>query len=338
MKLSSKPNMERQAGVAVRGAIAASLVAVGFSALVSCGKSELPVYETSQEREYLGSVYYAKSDCAGCHGAEWNGEGPDAKRMKAVGMNPTNFTVAAPASKTPKDYFLAVTDPVGYFKANKPEGASEKAVMAMASGHKYLTYTDKARWNMANFLYNLAPAPEDTAARKQALSEMEAEVAEVYDGNRRWQIGFPTVEERAVRPGLEDLIKKASVRIVEENTPAEVSDARMAVRYEKSEGAELFANNCASCHGNYAEGKKLRYGLNGMIPMISGFPRVETLTRQEAVFVTTPDLNRSAALSSQESFKGAHKTSSGMLAPVFTGFTSAEWGALHQYTRRLAGK
>jgi mono/diheme cytochrome c family protein len=323
----------------VSAAVTATLLASATILLASCGTSEPPVYKSTPEREYLGSISYAKSDCASCHGAEWDGEGPDAGRMKSMGLAPTNFTATASAGKTPKDYFMAVTDPDGYFLGNKPEGVSESDLKSFASGHQYLTYTDKARWNIANFLYNLAPEPEDTAARKQALSDMENEVSAVYSENRRWEAGITPVSERVNRPALGDLIKKASFKVAKsESAPAEVSEARKAVGFEKSEGATLYNGECASCHGNFAEGKRIRYGLTGMTPIISGYPRVDEIKRQEAVFVTTPDLNKSSAMNSTEAFKSAHRASESMLAPVFTGFTSGEWGTLYEYTRRLAGK
>lgn len=335
MKLSSNMKKDRK----VIAAVSASMLASATLLLASCGISEPPVYKSTPEREYLGSISYAKSDCASCHGAEWNGEGPDAGRMKSMGLAPTNFTATASAGKTPKDYFLAITDPNNYFLGNKPEGVSEGDLKSFAGGHQYLTYTDKARWNIANFLYNLAPEPEDTAARKQALSDMEKEVSAVYSVNRRWEVGITPVSERVNRPALGDLIKKASFKIAKSDTPpAEVSEARQAVGFEKSEGSMLYSSKCANCHGNFAEGRRLRYGLTGMTPIISGYPRVNEIKRQEAVFVTTPDLNQSSAMNGIEAFKSAHKASETMLAPVFTGFTPAEWGTLYEYTRRLAGK
>lgn len=315
------------------------LFVIGLAAtMASCGKaSEPPVYETTPEREYLGSLYYSISDCASCHGPEWNGEGPDAKRMKSMGMAPTNFTTVM-AGKTPRDYFLAITDPVGYFKKNKPKGASDESIASLAGSHQYLTYTDKARWDISNFLYYLPEKGQDAAA----VAAMKKDLAGIYKGIRRWEIGFPTLESRDKRPTLDELNKKASyiVNGEEQKMQHSVSEHRKEVAARKSRGGDLYSGNCASCHGQYAEGRKnaKRMGLIGMIPIYNGYPRVPELKRQDAVFVSTIDLHDSGAMNSQDAFINAHKNFTTQAAPEFNSIAPADWTELYAYTRALAGR
>ena len=295
-----------------------------------CGKSEKPVYETSADREYMGSVFYAKSDCVTCHGPEWNGQGADAKRMNASGLKVTDFTAADKASKTPLDYFKAITAPEDYFKA-KP-GVDEWDMKIFVSNHKYLTYTDKARWKIANFLYNLGQGNSDPAK----MAEMRKEAAANYSTHRRWELWDETVEKRNHRPELDDLVKKAGYRFEKGVQPAggQVSDERMAVYAEDGTGARLYKDNCAECHGNYAEGKKgIRYGLNGMIPILSGYPRVgDGPERQKPVEVTTGQMPAMGL----DAFKSAHNGSD-MMTPDLSSLTGEGWQDLHSYTMRLAG-
>ncbi len=307
--------------------------------LVNCKSEEPPIYKSTPDRVYMGSMLYAKSDCSSCHGTQWKGDGPDAKTMSESGWKTTDFTGVVAAQKTPEDYFMAVTDPMGYFKKQRPQ-MDQFDLMIFASSHKYLTFTDRGRWAIANFLYSLGQEPEDMGARKEALSQMEERVSAVYAENRRWQVGFTPVSERTARPDLDSMLKKSSFQTVSPVKESEVSDTRQEIALEAGQGADLYRNNCTKCHGRFAEGRTAgpRYGLTGMIPLIKGYPRTEEEpVRQNASTLTSKALKGSAGLASKEAFKSAHN-SVGLLAPRFGSFTEEEWSSLYEFTRRLAGQ
>lgn len=330
MSLSSKTISMKRSLADVRKIAPALAILLPITFFSACGKGDLPAYETNADREYMGSVYYAKSDCVSCHGAEWNGKGADAARVNGQGFKVTDFTAVDKASKTPADYFMAVTDPKGYFKGKK--GVGDWDLEIFVSNHQYLTYTDKARWMIANFLYGLGTGNPDSSK----MAEMKKNVSEIYGSNRRWEIGFPTVESRNKRPDLKDMIQKTGFQASTKEAPAKgaISESRMAVAMEKSEIASMYKDQCAGCHGNYAEGVKgTRYGLTGMIPILSGYPRVgDGPARQNPVDVITGPMGSMGL----EAFKSAH-TGTDLIAPNPGSLTDAEWQDLHSYTMRLAG-
>ncbi len=305
------------------------------------GNSKPPVYESTADRNYLGSIYYSKLDCVDCHGAAYDGKGESAADMEG-GLKPTDFKGKIASGKTPMDYFLAITDPEGYFAKNASKDANAEAVSDFAPGHKYLTYTDEGRWAMANFLYEMGQKPDDMENRKKALAAMDKKLKEVYDGHRRWEIGFTKVEDRVKAPTLDELIQKAGYSVTPEKKVEEIAltPERIAAGKEVSEGARLYQADCEKCHGAYGEGRKIRYGLTGFIPMLGGFPRENELKRQNPEFIVTVDLKNSGAMASQAAFQNAHTSSeaNGMLAPLFTTLSSDEWTSLYNYARKVSGR
>jgi mono/diheme cytochrome c family protein len=316
----------------------AIILTIPVAFMIRCAGDNKPVYETTQDREYLGSLYYAKSDCATCHGGEWDGQGPDAKRMNSLGFQTTAFTSADRATKTPADYFKAVTDPETYFETNKPAGVSAGDLAAFVASHKYLTYTDRARWAISNFLYSRGTGSPDSSK----ISAMKAELAGIYGVSRRWEIGFEPVENRVNRPNLQDLIKKASFRVQDSTVePGEVSKERALAANEGDPRAiKIYENRCSTCHGTYGEGKEVgkRFGLNGMIPVIGGFPRVgDGPVHQKPVGYVTRDLKRSGAMASVGAFKSAHG-SAGLTVPGLGAYSESDWSLLYSYVKSMVNK
>ncbi len=308
------------------GAVVATVIS-----LASCGEKTYPVYKETGDSRFMGSMFYANSGCISCHGAKWDGKGADAGLY--AGLQATDFTTVNKSDKTPEDYFLAVTDPKGYFASRK--GKVEDSVLeSFSASHKILTVTDKARWQMAHFLYSLAQGSPD--ASKIAASEKK--LAEVYASARRWEIGITPVEDRKKSPELDAVISKAGYTVAAPAQEVNVSENRVKVYLETGVASDLYKNNCASCHGNYGEGTQGSYvGLIGNMPMKTGFPRTgDAPSRQKPTGLTLKDLAGSSALSSVGAFSSAHEADATALG--FASLTQEEWNQLFNYTKRLAGQ
>jgi hypothetical protein len=172
------------------------LAALAIASIGACSTEEPPVYETSPDRLYKGSLYYATSEhnCKNCHGVGWDGNGPEAAGLSEEGITVSSFIDATPAEVTPVDYFKAIT--VGTENTRNLPG-----------GHAYQSHTDRARWAMAHYLYSLAPpvAAKDKLKREEAIHNAMLEAKAAYKESRRWHMGYTLIPERPQAPELENL-------------------------------------------------------------------------------------------------------------------------------------
>ncbi len=295
------------------------------------GGKEPPVYTVTAERMYEGSLYYASSDCAKCHGVKWDGDGPDATRLKKIGLTPTNFTRANP-DRSPADYFQAITGPAVFFQSHPAAKSEEggKELSRMAVSHAYLAYTDRARWAVANYLFSLngPVAEKDQEKHDTSLERGARDTERAYASGRNWEVGY--TRDTTASPDLNTLIPKAG--IVEEESLGQVSDERRIVSLEFGRGADLYRNNCAQCHGNYGQGgvSSIRFGL---IPEAKSSA---ILNRQRAVHLTAVDFAQSPALGSVNAFKDGH--TNGGVSSAYQNFADEDWQELYVFVKRLAGK
>ena len=154
------------------------------------------VYLSNQQTLIDGSLYYNEAGCARCHGINYDGKGPEHQSLKnKSGVIVPSFKVMLDAEKTPLDYFRTIT-----------MGTKLMPV------HAYQSYTDRGRWAMSHFLYSLTKAPHDNKniiKRSKALRAMQKKLEKIYSKTRRWDMGYEPLENRAVAPKLEELMKRA---------------------------------------------------------------------------------------------------------------------------------
>ena len=309
--------------VFIRIAITAAALTLAF-----CSRKTPPVYEATTDRLHQGSLYYSQSDCVNCHGPAWDGKGPDAARLGKLGIVPTDFTKVDP-SKSPADYFKAITGPSLAFvslagKVQSEEG--KKEVERLKTAHAYLTYTDAGRWAIANFLFSLNPEAldKDEAKREESLERGAKETSEAYASSRNWAYGY-SLDSNPV-PDISAMIQKTALSDV---LPAAlVSEERRRIVSEGGDGAELYANNCASCHGSFGEGRSTnRFGLTNE----------NRDNRLRAALVSTIDLGRSTSIGSPDALKKGH-AHPGQMLPSFENFTREDWQDISNFISKLAGK
>ncbi|MCB1320513.1 MAG: c-type cytochrome [Leptospiraceae bacterium] len=279
--------------------------------LPACNQNP-PVYEQTGDTIFLGSVYYDEAGCVSCHATDFKGGGPDAS---ALSVAVPDLTGELAVDTTPVDYFKVIT----------------RGTDALPS-HSYQSYTDRGRWAMAYFLYSMGQKPTDEAdmqKRREALARDFAEAEEGYKQNpRRWILGFQPPGQRTPSPALSTLV--SGVNLAEAPAAAQVDENRRA-RFDANRShpsASYYANNCAGCHGKYAEGKPTgeRFGL---------VPQCEGRNRQCGVYLSTEDMARTDV--SAATFERAHAAGS-MILPGFSALTDDGVQSLMEYIRVLSGK
>ena len=285
--------------IMVYSAFAATLLAT----LADCSRKDedIPVYEATPERIYDGSLYYASAGCIRCHGTNWKKGAKD-------------FSQKLSPKKTPVDYFETITR--GNEKTRKNNVA-----------HDFQSYTDRARWAMANFLFSLAPRQKKSkniAIHQAALEKRIAEVQAAYKAanaknHRRWELyekGTVSITKREAAPALDTLLQ--DVKLDSGIVVVKVTDEQ-ALNVLKSEGrgATLYSNNCASCHGNNAEGATAskRFGNVDCVynPKTAEKRKAGVNAKQCAVYVSARDLKGASV----DDFKNAHQNTTGVLLPAF---------------------
>ncbi len=302
-----------------------------------CKRAAPPVYASSQQTIFEGSLYYNEAGCSNCHGTAFDGKGPEAASLKEErGLETPNLTKIA-AEKVALDYFKAIT-------------VGTKAM----PDHTYRSYTDRGRWAMAHFLFSRAPLPtkeEEIVQRKAALQKAEAETEAAYSKNSRlWQLGYLSPEKRSRPPQLNSLIKKLaadSEAVAEADGEAadekrEAANGRLpvarseVVRSERQQqedlshrGASLYLQNCAACHGRWAEGeaKAVRIGLVNC-------ERKER--RQCNAWLSTTDLALFSG--SRLAFRQAHREKESLLMPSFAALGRQEWQYIYDYVRNVTAQ
>ncbi|MBL8018533.1 MAG: cytochrome c [Leptospirales bacterium] len=294
------------------------LLALVAAALVSCKKSTLTdvrPYRTSDDQMFMGSLLYGQQGCQNCHGTAWDGKGPEAAGLP---VPPTSFVAAVGPEKTPVVYFKAITAGTEKFKA-----------------HSNQALTDAGRWAMANFLFSLRKplTGEKAVEQKKNVEAQMAEVRAIYQdlaskNRRRWEIGYKPNDQREKAPDLKDLLKFAAIK--PDRAPGTVSAERLQ-RPLAGEGAALYANNCAACHGNYGEGKSITYGMG----LIKGQGNMHSDKHLVRAAVATRDFATSDSIGSGGALKGAHPAGS-VLQDSFASLTDAEWASLSEFIRSIA--
>jgi len=300
--------------------------------IIGCNRNEKPVYEATADRLYMGSLLYAKFGCANCHGVDWDGNGPDAAGLAENGIQTTSFVKEITAETTPVDYFKAISDPAGYFAEHLKTAKNPVEYKKFSATHVYQNTTDLARWEMANFLYSKAANSGSNADKVKA--ELE-EAKNVYAGNRRWEIGYVPIAERSTAPALDDLIRKAKIQ--KEMSMPGVSEERKKAAFDSTPGARLYYSECASCHGNFAEGGVAR----DRIGLLADGPQLENdkgIPRKAMAFESILDLRHSSAMGSLGAFQSAHANRNDQLTETYSSFTDEEWQELYTYTKRLTGQ
>lgn len=283
-----------------------TLLTFALIAAVGCDKQARPVYEVSDERIFLGSALYDKENCKSCHGIAWDGRGPDAASSQ---VPVPGFTGDVAPEKTQVSYFRAITEGTAKVKT-----------------HSYVSLTDKGRWALANFLYSLRkPLPAEKAAQQAKNIEVEMQkVRAIYATQRRWDMGYTALTDRDKSPSLTEI----SANVPADAGPGVASEERRT-RPQTGPGADLYRNNCASCHGAYGEGRSVTLGM-GVIPgknmEVAGKPV------NVRASVSTKDLKNSDSIGTGGALKGAHPAGSQIYAN-FENFTETEWNALSEFIR-----
>ena len=294
----------------MRNSLSATLpLIVAIMGLAACGPATPAVYELTDGALQLGSLHYAKAGCARCHGEKWNGEGSEAKRLKAErGIVASNFLTMKDPETTPVDYFKAIT------------GGSPKI-----REHVHHQYTDAARWAMAHFLYSLAPAltGKKSVQREEAIVREMAEATRAYaaaakQGNRRWEMGFfQPVAERPTAPSLATLLSGTAA--APEPARGAPSAARVKASHQDSgRGLDLYNSGCAGCHGAFGEGAPAGVRL-GPIPCKTGTARC-------AVTFASRDVGGLAGR-----FAAVHQSASDAILPGYSSMAPDDVRAIFEF-------
>lgn len=294
----------------------ALLSAVLTAALFAgCKPTEKAVYVDDAQVRFQGSIYYSQAGCAGCHGAQFDGQGPDNGELKARGIVTPGFQgVELPPARTPNDFFKVITM------------GTERL-----PSHAYQSYTDRGRWAMAYFLYSLTKAPvgAKAAEREAALAAARSEAMEAYSRSRRWEMGYKPIGERAPAPALKDLMVAAPA--VEQRSAGAVDSARRDrfANAASDPAAGVYARNCAGCHGEYGEGRSAaqRFGL---------YPCTNE-GRYCGAYLSTGDFRSAAAMASVDRFREAHNAEATLNLRGFDSWTDEEWAELYAYVQTVSG-
>ena len=310
-----------------------SLIAVLCISAIACA-GDKPVYVSTSDRVYTGSIYYVQAECASCHGGGWDGIGPESKNMKSAGFNPTAFNGEVPADKTPMDYFKSISDPTAYF-ADKKGKVAEADFNRFVAKHSFHNMTDRARWSISHFLFS-RHAGDPYSKNKKAIADEMKEAETVYKEKRRWEIGYTPIANRSTAPALDEMISNTMGKPDPEPSMPSISEERRNASTDISEGASIYKTNCKSCHGKFAEGsvEGPRMGLLGQGPSLEN---VRGINRKSMSFIAVPDLALSAGITKIGTFKSAHESDSNMIIPAIQNFSDSEWEILYNYTKRLAG-
>lgn len=210
--------------------------------VLGCQQKDQLIEKATRSDLRAGSIHYAALNCSGCHGIDFDGKGSEASKLQSQGLTAKSFTGLPDPAATPVRYFKAITQGTDRLKT-----------------HTYHHLTDKARWQLAHFLFRQHKPLTGEAADKQiaALAQDFGEAREAYSrtADRRWILGFNLPAEREKAPQLEGLKKNLDLE-----TAAAVSAARPASALYDTAGARLYTANCAGCHGLRGEGQNIRAG------------------------------------------------------------------------------
>lgn len=225
--------------------------------------------------------------CVACHGAEGKGDGVAAA---ALNPHPRNFTQN-------KDWVNGRRETM-VFKTLK-EGVAGSAMASFA------TLPPDDRWALAAYVLSLGPQPVD--------KDTPADFAKIGI-NPNAEGGGETAE--ATVP-VEFAMQKMAMPDVA------AAPATGAAPESNSPGAQLYRNNCASCHGDHGQG--------GMKV------RTMALAPSPAWVETMPFKAASDAVSNESSFsKVVVNGITGNFMPNFGQLSGAELHELHDYVRSLA--
>jgi len=311
------------------------LLAVALSLSAAACAGEKPVYVSTPDKVYTGSIYYVQAECTSCHGGEWDGNGPETKNMKAAGFNPTSFTGEVPAEKTPVDYFKSISDPAQYFAATKAK-VSEADFNRFVGKHTHHNMTDRARWAIAHFLFS-RHSGDPYSKNKSAIDEKMKEVKTVYAEKRRWELGYTPIAQKSTTPSLDEMISKSLGRADDELSMPSVTDERKTAAVETGTGASIYRTDCRSCHGEFAEGSVEGPSL-GLLNQGPSIENDKGINRRTMAYVSVPDLSLTAGINSIGDFKKAHGDNSSMMVPSIQNLSDSEWQDLYNYTKRLSGR
>ncbi len=249
-----------------------------------CKKTEKPIYMPTPQALNLGSLYYANSEgnCKSCHGVDYKGKGPDAKDLQVEILD---FTSEIPPEKTPYDYFMAIS--IG----------TSKTVKDGYNYHQFYSYTDAAKWAMANFLYSLAKDPSDIEKKKikqESYAKRMQEVKEFYKHNRKWYLGDNTPSiEREKSPALNEMIQKTNFQLATDYSFESLTEQRVNQIYEARENYEygyyVYKYKCQNCHGIGGEGIQ---GVKSLGLMESRSEYVREIARRKNSFISIPSLTK----------------------------------------------
>ncbi|MBE7438117.1 MAG: c-type cytochrome [Spirochaetales bacterium] len=210
--------------------------------LLACQQKDQFIEKPTRADLRSGSIHYASANCAGCHGIDFDGKGSEASKLQSQGLAATNFTTDPSPDATPVRYFKAMTQGTALMKS-----------------HTFHQLTDKARWQMAHFLFGQHKPLSGEARDKQveALSKDFSEAREAYTktADRRWILGFNLPAEREKAPDPSILKEAIDLQVA----PA-VTATRATRELYDSSGARLYQANCAGCHGLRGEGQNIRTG------------------------------------------------------------------------------
>ena len=229
------------------------------------------------------------SQCAICHGPDGKGEGLPGAR---------NFTTLQGWTNGPKltQMFRTVTDGLGQMPS-----------------FSNLTVTD--RFNVIHYEQSLAKGqPPDTPAE---IAKLDKDYNLSKGGG-----GRPEIE-----------ISLAMQKLSSERTTATIvagpvlsQESFRALQQKHPLGAEIYARNCASCHGTEGQGGN----------------RFVTLSELQSSRASSPSLNAAGRAWQKEGVEGFRESirrasvSTGGIKPSFSTLSKEEWNDLYQFVLALA--
>ncbi len=240
------------------------------------------VVPKGEEQIEVGKKLYA-TNCASCHGEAGLGNGAAAGALQPA---PRNFV------GEPKGEWTNGTSPLAIFGtlANGIEGTS------MAS---YANLTEDERWALTHYVRQWVPEKERDASTDKQIVEVCRSLSAPPKPD-----AIPV--DRAIKFLIEDAPAKRALERAKLGPVYKYSDS------DSVRGAELFAQNCSSCHGSKGDGTRPSGPYGAVPPFLyltvsplqnndaAGSFDTFAMRSSEGVHATLPNMTAAAVMSEQD--------------------------------------